>query len=282
MKNFIFLHSGEEVFQYTEKLWQSDIFKKSMQEPDGYIRKLTTEFSKKPRLFFDMHKERLEMVHFSSWFHAIQHRYHYTDPVIHDLYYHHELMHLTTASYPGYTENEWDSWFEKMKENEFWCSLESECLIYFYLPELREKSFTFELWVDKFLYNPDCQVFFGQHAPYENSQGKRVLDNIVQARLDCEIAPVTALDKMIADYTVSSRKWAEIWQENQVWLTVENHMKTYLTMLEDNEYSAMQFHLNWIYELQNKNSDNIAFVEQAAAYSEVHQSLFQSAYEPVN
>ena len=97
------------------------------------------DFSQMPRIFFDMHKETMEMVHFSSWFHAIQHRYHYTNDILHDLYYHHEFFHINTMTY----KNNWsfNEWKNKMDSNEFWASLESEVLIYFYMPQLRDLSF---------------------------------------------------------------------------------------------------------------------------------------------
>lgn len=127
MINFQILREPNDIFEYVGQLWRSDIFKTSHYEKNGYINLLIKQFSTIPRIFFDMHKEQLEMVHFSSWFHAIQHRKHYIDPVIHDLYYHHEFFHLNTMNYMS--NNDYEAWSNKMKENEFWASLESEALI---------------------------------------------------------------------------------------------------------------------------------------------------------
>lgn len=278
MINFQILMEPDNIFEYVGQLWRSDAFKNSHYEKNGYINLLIKKFSTIPRIFFDMHKEQLEMVHFSSWFHAIQHRKYYIDPVIHDLYYHHEFFHLNTMEYV--VDSNYEAWKEKMKKNEFWASLESEVLIYFYLPEIRSHSFKFQLWVDQFLEQDKFKSLNYKYNHYEDNLALQLKNEIAQARLNCETMPITDLDKMISDYTISSQKWAEIWQED--WYEVEQHMVQYLSMLKYHKEKAIQFHMNWLYHHIENDIDKVAFGKNAHAYSKVHRSLFKSAYEPIN
>ena len=66
MHENLYIIEPKKIYDYLGNLWRSDIFKESHNNPSGYIHKISTEFSKTPRIFFDMHKEEMEMVHFSS------------------------------------------------------------------------------------------------------------------------------------------------------------------------------------------------------------------------
>jgi hypothetical protein len=278
MKNFISLIEPDTIFNYVGNLWRSDIFKQSHENPNGYIHKLIKDFSNTPRVFFDMHVESMEMVHFSSWFHAIQHRKHYTNDVLHDLYYHHEFFHINTMTY--HNDFSFMEWQSKMKENEFWASLESEVLIYFYLPELRKVSFKKEIWADQFLNNTAYHSLFNKYNKYQNSISNEIKQKIANARQECETNPITSLDKEIFDYTISSNEWANIWKDN--WYNVENHMVSYLQLIPADPNKALNEHITWLEDLQSLDSHNIAFGSEARAYSAVHKRLFQSAYTPAN
>lgn len=280
MKNFLILETPESIFNYVGNLWRSDIFKESHNNPNGYIHKIIHTFSQTPRLFFDMHIESMEMVHFSSWFHAIQLRPHYDNDILHDLYYHHEFFHLITMTYHNqFSFNEWES---KMKTNEFWASLESEVLIYFYLPELRSQSFKEEIWADTFLNDPNNHDLYGKFFDLKNDASEKILLRIAHARNQCEFFPITPLDHQIFDYTISSRRWAEIWQQEDAWNNVETHMYHYLNQVQLDPNLAILSHLSWLENLQSQDSHNIAFGTQARAYTAVHRSLFKSAYQPEN
>lgn len=280
MKNFVILKDQKEIFDYLEKLWRSDLFKESHNNPDGYIHKIAQDFSQMPRIFFDMHEETMEMVHFSSWFHAIQHRYHYTNDILHDLYYHHEFFHINTMTY----KNNWsfNEWKNKMDSNEFWASLESEVLIYFYMPQLRDLSFKNELWVDRFLNDSYYQHLYGKYFEKEDDLSRKLKSRIAYFRDQCQFESKDEIEKQIADYSVSSNEWAYIWSENNLWLEVESEMTYYLDLLKNNPENAINHHILWLENLQKKDSHNIAFGNQARAYSSVHRRLFQSSYNPKN
>ncbi len=86
---------------------------------------------------------------FSVWFaHAIGIR-EYSNPLIHDLYVFHDLLHAYTfIDAPGDTTERWKV---RMRANEIMTSLETEVLFYHRCPSLREKSFSNEIWADRWL-----------------------------------------------------------------------------------------------------------------------------------
>lgn len=280
MKNFQILIEPQEIFNYLGNLWRSDLFKESHDNPKGYIHQISQEFSKTPRIFFDMHEETMEMVHFSSWFHAIQHRYHYTNDILHDLYYHHEFFHIITMTYKNTFS--FEQWKKKMDGNEFWASLESEVLIYFYMPELRQVSFKETLWVDRFLNNHYYADLKCHYFQKETDLSRKLKARIAYFRDECQFHPQDEIEKQIADYAVSSNEWSNIWSEDNAWHNVESEMTYYLNLLKTDPEKAIEHHLDWLKELQNKDSHHIAFGKQARAYSAVHRRLFHSSYNPKN
>lgn len=280
MKNFLILQTPDEVFNYVGNLWRSKLFKESHYNEDGYIHKIAKKFSQLPRIFFDMHEETMEMVHFSSWFHAIQHRYHYTNDILHDLYFHHEFFHINTMTYN--TDWLFSDWKKKMDNNEFWASLESEVLIYFYIPQLREQSFKNELWVDRFLKDNYYEGLYGKYFDKEDDLSKKLKSRIAYFRDECQFNPRDDIEKQIADYTTSSNEWAKIWSKDNAYMNVEKEMVLFLQLAKNNPEQAVNHHIKWLTALQDKDSHHIAFGNQAREYSLVHRKLFQSSYKPKN
>lgn len=276
MKNFVILRDTQDIFDYVGQIWRSDIFRQSHHDKDGYIHGMIQKFSQTPRIFFDMHLERLEMVHFTSWMQAIGHRYHYTNDILHDLYYHHEFYHLITTHYePDMT---WQEWHKKMDTIEFWASLESEVLIYFYMPELREHSFKNELWVDSYLDKPECHPLKGCYGHYASTQSEAIRLFIASERKRCETDPHNEIEKMIGQYTVSSYQWAKIWKNS--WQEVEAHVQHFLNHTDKEQ--ALTYHLKWLNDKQAQSASGVIFEAEAQAYSDVHQSMFKSSYNPIN
>lgn len=280
MQNFLTLTKPQEIFDYLGQLWRSDLFKESHNNPEGYIHKIATQFSHTPRLFCDMHEETMEMVHFSSWFHTIQHRYYYTNDILHDLYYHHEFFHLITMPYSA--DFTFETWQKKMDNNEFWASLESEALIYFYMPELRKLSFKNTLWVDRFLEDKYYEGLFGKYFDKENDLSRKLKSRIAYFRDECQFNPRDKIEQQIADYTISSNEFSKIWNHDKSWQNVESHISSYLKLVQSHPKQALHEHLIWLKDLQSKDSHNIAFGNEARSYSAVHKRLFQSSYTPKN
>lgn len=280
MKNFLFLTTPTQVFDYLGQLWRSDLFKNSHNDQEGYIHKLAIKFSNTPRIFCDMHEETMEMVHFSSWFNTVNHRHYYTNDILHDLYYHHEFFHLITMKYQhDYT---FETWKNKMDNNEFWASLESEALIYFYMPELRQLSFKNKLWVDRFLEDKYYNGLFGKYFDKEDDLARKLKSRIAYFRDECQFNPRDNIEKQISHYSISSNEFSNIWNYNNSWKNVESQMTDYLELVKSNPAKALQQHLSWLKNLQSEDSHQIAFGNEARAYSAVHQSLFKSSYTPKN
>ena len=59
-------------------------------------------------------------------------------------------------------------------------------------------------------------------------------------------------------------------------------MVDYLFELKINPDIAIKKHITWLKHHQNNDLYNVAFGEQARAYSEIHRKLFKSSYLPKN
>lgn len=148
MKNLITLVSSDEIENFMLSLWKSDIFRNSHQN-GGFIYQQVKNFSWLPRMFAEMTNDRLERAHFSTWWNVIMLRDDYTNPIVHDLYYLHEMTHASSMPYViDMGKNAFD---EKMQRNELEASVQSEIMVYFELPGLRERSFSHEIYADRFL-----------------------------------------------------------------------------------------------------------------------------------
>lgn len=202
--------------------------------------------------------------------------YHYTDDILHDLHYHHEFYHLITTYYDSTMT--WAQWHKKMDTIEFWASLESEVLIYFYMPGLRDLSFKNELWVDSYLERPDLQALKDCYGQYTSTQSEAIRLFLASERKRCETEPYNDIEKMVGQYTVSSYQWAKIWKNS--WQEVETHVQLFLNNPDKKE--ALKKHLQWLKEKQAQSQTGVVFEEEAQAYSDVHQSMFKSSYNPVN
>lgn len=214
MKNFIALDNPQDIFNYVGTIWRSDIFRQSHQDSDGYIHGMIEKFSQTPRIFFDMHLERLE----------------------------------------------------------------SEVLIYFYMPGLRDLSFKNELWVDSYLERPELQALKDCYGQYTSTQSEAIRLFLASERKRCETQPYNDIEKMIGQYTVSSYQWAKIWKNS--WQEVETYVQLFLNNPDKKE--ALEKHLQWLKEKQAQSQTGVVFEAEAQAYSDVHQSMFKSSYNPVN
>lgn len=131
----------ENVTAYIQSLWKSEIFRES----HFFIDLIVKEVSRAPLFFYEASHER-EKLQLSALYRHIMHR-DYNNDYIHDLYYFHELVHIATLSY---TSPNFSHWREKLSENELIASLYSEAFIYYFLPQLLNKTFD-NLWVKRFM-----------------------------------------------------------------------------------------------------------------------------------
>lgn len=260
MKNQTLLLTPDAVKKHMQSLFRTDIFRKSLNEPDGYIARLVDSFAARPRLFFEMTDPSLERAHFYTWMGAIPAR-EYRNDTVHDLYYHHEMWHsVTMPYYPGMA---FDQWKQKMIDNEFYASLESEALVYYALPGLREKSFEFPIWVDRFLASaPTC-------APGPGWQ--KTTADLVAARRQAMAAPMDSIEQHVSDYVVSNNAWSAIWQGSAD--VVEAHMALHNMRAATDPKAAMSAHLNF-FDTHRDAVSGVPFHNEAVAFQHVFTRLF--------
>jgi hypothetical protein len=150
MKNLISLATKSDIHDFVGDLWKSEPFRESYRSR-GYVYDQVERFAYLPRLFAEASNDRLERAHFSTWWNVIMLRDDYTNPIIHDLYYLHEMAHAATMPYvPRIGRAAFD---EKMQRNELEASVLSEIAVYFDMPGLRQNSFDHNIYADRFLDN---------------------------------------------------------------------------------------------------------------------------------
>src|SRR5215471_12323526 len=98
MKNSELLVTRADVHDYVGSLWKTDFFRASHKN-GNFIYGVIDQFAMLPRLFCEITNDRLERAHFSTWWGAIMHRHDYTNQVISDLYYLHEIYHVAKMPY---------------------------------------------------------------------------------------------------------------------------------------------------------------------------------------
>lgn len=258
MKNPTLLLTPDAVTDYMSKLFRTDVFKKSLAEPNGYIAKLVQSFAAKPRIIFEMTDPSLERAHFYTWMGASPLRS-YQNDAIHDLYYHHEMWHSVTMPY--YPEMPFESWKHKMTENEFYSSLESEALVYFSLPGLREQAFNFPIWVDRFLQNDKTK-----------EMSRPALQQLLcSERRRAMVAPLDEVEQHVSDYVESNEAWSAIWQNS--YNLIETHMYQHNMSCTLNPRESMATHMRFFDENRPQNG-GVPFQVEAEEFQRVYQRLF--------
>lgn len=131
---------------FWSNLWESDPIRELMTDPRHGYAALLDKAAAQPWWLYPI-EQPYERRHFSVWFgQAIAQRT-YANPVIHDLYILHDMLHgLTFVDDPTSTET---AWRERMRSNEILVSLETEALIYHRVPSLRAVSFDHPIAVDQ-------------------------------------------------------------------------------------------------------------------------------------
>jgi hypothetical protein len=235
MKNLKVIMDKKSIDDYVLNLWSTEEFKKSHLDPDGYINKIINEFSEYPRFFADMSDEKIEKSQFYSFFNILIHRT-YSNKTIQDLYYLHEIIHISTMLY--YSKIDFNAWLDKMISNEMEASLESEVFVYENL-DIRKKSFDFEIW-------------------YDSSE--------VRSLRKCRMMhPLTKIEEVLNQYDHNNIVWGKIWKDR--YLTVENAMSKFYTLCHEDPALAVSECMKFI----DKYSDgSILFKDEAEKFSKVY------------
>ncbi len=155
MKNISEFH-GQPLLDYIGSLWKTDEFKQAHKDQNSEVFKVIKEACRYPLWFYEM-SDPIERTQFSSWWRHIQIR-HYDIPAVTDLYYYHELCHISKhySNHMDYVSP--STWQENVFKEELFASMESEVFVYWYMHTLRDKTFSFEIWADRFPIPPNDAV----------------------------------------------------------------------------------------------------------------------------
>lgn len=131
---------------FWKSLWVSPLFAQLFDDPATGYGRLLERIAARPWWLINSTHD-YERRHFSTWFgHAIVRRQ-YANPLIQDLYYWHDLLHGMT--FRDATGVDFNRWRELMRANEIATSLETEVILYWRAPQLREHTFAHPIWHDR-------------------------------------------------------------------------------------------------------------------------------------
>jgi hypothetical protein len=261
MKNLQVFLAPDDVHAFVRNLWRTDHFRHSHDAPDGYVHHLVDLLASRPVIFFDMENPTLEWSHFTTWMGAYALRPDYTNDAVHDLYYLHEFWHGATMKYEPHIS--FVRWHRKMCENEMLASVHSEAFVYFQLPGLRELSFDFELWVDRYL--PGGHAHSELPLPAEPST---LFEHLYSRRKAVMKSPdpFDLVEMQIHYYAMQNMQWSNLWKDH--YRCVERHMASFLKTSSADPQAALASHLQWLNA--KRGPDHITpFQEQAVAFANI-------------
>jgi hypothetical protein len=242
MKNFRCLETKQERVEFINSLFLSQEIQSNINKVPELIQ-LVEDFVKYPRFIAEYSNQEFEHAHFYSWFNILILR-DYDNKVIQDLYYIHELKHITTLAYDS--QMKFDEWKNKMIQNELEAALLSEVQIYSLIPDLRAKTFSYPIWADEL--SEDVKNDFAL---------------LKEARLVAMKTPKTEVEKTLFRYNMSNDSWAEVWRVNyqKVEKTLEQFYK---------DENIKKFILNFAIE---SDKEQIIFEDEAKKFTEAYLRL---------
>jgi len=155
----------------------------------------------------------------------------------------------------------WEAWAAKMADNEMLASLESETLVYIALPTLRERTFSREIWADRFLEGPHGGGM--QDATVRAAHRSFMLMERYRARR----VPGDDLEQRIASFQQENEAWARIWKAN--YREVEAAMRRFREMGSGDRHRAIEWLRGWHDGLARKG-DGIPFRSEAEQFAAVY------------
>lgn len=266
MKNLSILRSVADVRNYIGALWKTGEFQQLHAMRGSYIERIVDQFASKPRIFYEMTDPELERNHFTAMMNAVQLRTDYTNQYLADMYYLHEIIHLNTIRYDSRSDRY--EWSGRSLSNELKATIETEVVVYFAIPTLRDKTFPFEIWADRFLANrsPLSKEYADNHRFY-SSDPKGFRESLMKKRWEIRHNPSSGdkIEQMISGYTKRNDAWDQIWAE--VYLEIEQRMEEFELDCTKDRGAAVESLANW---LQSKKRTGICpFQEQAEEYVRV-------------
>jgi hypothetical protein len=269
MKAVVNLAGPKQVHDHVYALWRTDLFRRSHDERGGFVRGIIDRFAALPRIFYDMSEPEIEASHFSVWFNAIAHRPWYDNDAVSDLYYLHELKHAAGMTYQAGMP--WNRWFTKMVANEFEASFCTEVQAYFELPGLRERSFPFDIWADRFLGDAATAEGWNRCDKRDVVAVAAFWTPLRARRKDVMVKPdpFDFIELQIRAYVEQNLEWVRIWQQS--YPLVEAHMSGTARAAEGGaDWSALlALHREW---LDRQSENGVPFRREAVEFAQIYHA----------
>lgn len=261
MKNIIPLVSRGGIHDFMGARWRSAAFRSSHAD-GGFIYWQVERFAWRPRVFAEPSNDQLERAHFSTWWNVIMLR-EYDNPIIHDLYYLHEMAHAASMPYIGNIGRE--AFAEKMQRNELEASVLSEIAIYFEMPELREESFNHPIYADRFINDPNLQTLWKANRDVALETMRSIRRDVMVSKPEHLMDTSEIWIRRFADQNaIYANVWADRYNE------IEQRMAA--LQLADRK-TGLQEHLDWLeVEAARDPIDNIPFRQEAELFSPFYWS----------
>lgn len=245
------LETENERNEFFDGLWSTDLFKALVKSKHPVISMIRENYIKYPRYYYNMQNRDQERAAFTSWYNVLSLK-NYENKYIQDLYYFHELMHISTMTYESHLD--FTSWSLKMRNNEILASMNSEVFIYFYSPEYRKHTFKEEIWADRFLNNP-----------YYLNLGKT---NLTQLAIELTAKRTEAYDKPkdpVEDILSYFRKFSHLYYD--VWKDHYKELESVLNAFYKGSVAEYEEYLR-----KNQSPNHILFEERV---EEHHQNYLK-------
>jgi len=269
MKALAALASPKQVHEHVRALWRTDLFRRSHDEAGGFVRAIIDRFAALPRLFYDMSEPEIEASHFSVWFNAIARRPWYDNDAVSDLYYLHELKHAAGMTYQDGMP--WNRWFTKMVSNEFEASFCTEVQAYFELPGLRERSFPFDIWADRFLGDKAIMDRWTTCKGKDDAMTAAFWAPLRTRRKEVMVKPdpFDFIELQIRAYVEQNLEWVRIWQRS--YALVETQMSAFVGAAATGAYgsSLLKSHQEW---LAARSEADVPFRREAEEFARIYHA----------
>jgi hypothetical protein len=257
----------QETRDFLANTLKSEICINALQEPSSFFARVNQALIDTPPLITTHQgkKNKTTQSVFTSWFNVLRMRpNYYINSYLHDLYYLHELIHITTLTYDSAAD--YQSWVRKMIRNEVTASFITEALIYFNMPRLRDNTFPYiEIWVDRFLRNEILlSSNYSSNQEYYTADPKEFTRSLFFYYLRSYYRKPNTIRHETEDFLVKGRHANEAWCE--IWRSSYSAVESMVKQLKTGALSAEKY-TKWLESLTSTCDDKLLFAPQARAFS---------------
>jgi len=266
----------KDIFAFFESLIITPLLKEQIQNPQSLINHMLTKFYKKgiDLILYKCINYEIEQFHHTSWWGVL--KITERDPIIIDLYYLHEMTHISNI-YSNSTKN-FEDWCKKMLYEEIYASAFSEIIIYFDIPTFRNyskktKKLKGTIFADSLLSNEIklSDKYKTNQELYKNNFSLFTKELIKINVKTLYTPPLTTGQRYVFSFRLNNEMWFEIWKNSYEIIEKENI--SYLKKKNSNQ------HINWLKNNGKLFVDNIPFSSEAHIFYEYLNSRIKSSVE---